>query len=245
VGRLLRPDPDYDGGRDLANDFHVPADLKRVWDFTAEGIRASLDESLDRMGLERVDILYLHDPERHDLDLALAQALPALAELRESGAVSAVGVGTMTTATMEAVTTSSPVDVVMVAGRYTLLEQPAAAVLSMMAQRGTAAVAASVFNSGLLASARPSRNARYEYGRLPDELWNRLQRIADVCDAHDVPIPAAAIQFPLRSAAVRSVVLGGSRPAQVSENAALMAREIPEALWRDLASAGLIPPDAG
>ncbi|MCP2636179.1 aldo/keto reductase [Microbacterium sp. HD4P20] len=241
VGRLLRVNPDDDGSLDLDNDFHVPAALRRVWDFSGEGIRTSLEESLERLGLDRVDILYLHDPERHDLDLAVAQALPALVELRESGVVSAVGVGTMTTAAIEAVTAAAALDLVMIAGRYTLLEQPAASVLPEMSRRGTSAVAASVFNSGLLASPRPERDARYEYGRLPDELWDRLVRIADICDAHQVPLPAAAIQFPLRAAVVRSVVVGGSRPAQVSENAARMNEEIPEALWADLAAAGLIP----
>jgi D-threo-aldose 1-dehydrogenase len=200
----------------------------------------SLDESLERLGLDRVDLVYLHDPERHDLDLAIGQGLPALMELRESGMVSAVGVGTMTTAAIEAVTGAVALDVVMIAGRYTLLEQPAAAVFSRMSLRGTVAVAASVFNSGLLASSRPERNARYEYGRLPEELWDRLIRIARICDAHHVPLPVAAIQFPLRAAVVCSVVVGGSRPAQVSENAARMKEEIPDALWRDLAAAGLI-----
>ena len=241
VGRLLRPNPDDDGGLDLENDFHVPAALRRVWDFSGEGIRMSLDESLERLGLDRIDLVYLHDPERQDLDLAVGQGLPALLELRESGIVSAVGVGTMTTAAIGVVTAAAALDVVMIAGRYTLLEQPAAAAFPEMSLRGTAAVAASVFNSGLLASSRPDRNARYEYGRLPEELWDRLVRIARICDGHHVPLPVAAIQFPLRAAIVRSVVVGGSRPAQVSENAARMQEEVPEALWRDLAAAGLIP----
>ncbi|WP_449409114.1 aldo/keto reductase [Microbacterium maritypicum] len=242
VGRLLRPNPDHAGGLDTANDFHVPDDLRRVWDFSAVGIRTSLDESRERLGIERLDLLYLHDPERHDLDLALAEALPALEQLRAAGEVTAVGIGSMVSDALAAAVRSADLDLVMVAGRYTLLEQPAAVdVLPACRERGTGIVAASVFNSGLLAADVPRRDGRYEYGQLPDELWDRLVRIAQVCAAHDVPLPAAAIQYPLQSDAVRSVVVGGSRPEQLRQNAEHAAREIPAALWEELAAEGLIP----
>ncbi|MFJ4175484.1 aldo/keto reductase [Microbacterium sp. NPDC089696] len=242
VGRLLRPNPDHAGGLDTANDFHVPDDLRRVWDFSADGIRTSLDESRERLGIERLDLLYLHDPERHDLDLALAEALPALEQLRAAGEVTAVGIGSMVSDALAAAVRSADLDLVMVAGRYTLLEQPAAVdVLPACRERGTGIVAASVFNSGLLAADVPRRDGRYEYGQLPDELWDRLVRIAEVCAVHDVPLPAAAIQYPLQSDAVRSVVVGGSRPEQLRQNAEHAAREIPAALWEELAAEGLIP----
>jgi D-threo-aldose 1-dehydrogenase len=242
VGRLLRPNPDHAGGLDTANDFHVPDDLQRVWDFSADGIRTSLDESRERLGIERLDLLYLHDPERHDLDLALAEALPALEQLRAAGEVTAVGIGSMVSEALAAAVRSADLDLVMVAGRYTLLEQPAAVdVLPACRERGTGIVAASVFNSGLLAADVPRRDGRYEYGQLPDELWDRLVRIAEVCAAHDVPLPAAAIRYPLQSDAVRSVVVGGSRPEQLRQNAEHAAREIPAALWEELAAEGLIP----
>lgn len=242
VGRLLRPNPDHDGGLDTANDFHVPDDLRREWDFSADGIRTSLEESRERLGIERIDLLYLHDPERHDLDLALAEALPALEQLRDGGEVAAVGIGSMVSDALAAAVRSADLDLVMVAGRYTLLEQPAAAeVLPACRETGTGIVAASVFNSGLLASSEPRRDGRYEYGQLPDELWERLQRIARVCAAHDVPLPAAAVQFPLRSEVVRSVVVGGSRPVQLRQNAEYAALDIPAALWEELAAEGLIP----
>ncbi|KNY05819.1 aldo/keto reductase [Microbacterium sp. GCS4] len=242
VGRLLRPNPDHAGGLDTANDFHVPDDLQRVWDFSADGIRASLDESRERLGIERIDLLYLHDPERHDLDLALAEALPALEGLRDAGEVAAVGIGSMVSDALAAAVRGADLDLVMVAGRYTLLEQPAAVdVLPACRERGTGIVAASVFNSGLLASDEPRRDGRYEYGQLPDELWERLVRIAAVCAAHDVPLPAAAIQYPLQSDVVRSVVVGGSRPEQLRQNAEHAARDIPAALWQELAAEGLIP----
>ncbi|WP_353114244.1 aldo/keto reductase [Microbacterium sp.] len=242
AGRLLRPNPDHDGGLDTANDFHVPDDLLRVWDFSEEGIRASLAESRERLGIERIDLLYLHDPERNDLDLALAEAFPALETLRAEGQVGSIGVGSMVSDALARSVREADLDLIMVAGRYTLLEQPAAAdVLPACEERGTGVVAASVFNSGLLAQSEPRRDGRYEYGQLPDELWDRLVRIAEVCGAHDVPLPAAAIQFPLQADVVRSVVVGGSRPAQLRQNAELAALEIPDALWTDLADASLIP----
>ncbi|GAA5196224.1 aldo/keto reductase [Microbacterium jejuense] len=240
AGRLLRPNPDDDGGLDLAADFHVPTALRREWDFSAAGIRASLDESLERLGLDRVDVLYLHDPERHDLDLALREAFPALQQLRDGGAVDAVGIGSMVSSALVAAVEGADLDLIMIAGRYTLLEQSAAdEVLPACRVHGTGVVTASVFNSGLLAKDEPSRDDRYEYGRIPDELWDRLQRILAVCRAHGVPLPAAAVQFTLREPAVRSVVVGGSRPEQLRRNAELMAVEIPAALWDDLASEAL------
>ena len=246
VGRLLRPNPDHDGGLDTANDFHVPDDLQRVWDFSADGIRTSLEESRERLGIEHIDLLYLHDPERHDLDLALAEALPALEQLRADGEVTAIGIGSMVSEALAASVRSADLDLVMVAGRYTLLEQPAAVdVLPACRETGTGIVAASVFNSGLLASNEPRRDGRYEYGQLPDELWERLVRIAAVCADHDVPLPAAAIRFPLQSDVVRSVVVGGSRPAQLQQNAEYAALDIPASLWEDLAAEGLIPAGSG
>lgn len=242
AGRLLRPNPASRGGLDTANDFHVSDVLQRIWDFSEDGIRRSLAESQERLGIERIDVVYLHDPERHDLDLAIAEALPALEAVRAEGLIDAVGVGSMVTGALTRSVREADLDVIMLAGRYTLLEQPAAAdVLPACDDRGTAVVAASVFNSGLLAQSEPRRDGRYEYGRLPDELWDRLVRIAAVCRDHDVPLPAAAIRFPLRAASVRSVVLGGSRPAQVRQNAEYAALSIPDELWLHLADEALIP----
>ena len=241
AGRLLRPNPDDDGGLDLAADFHVRTTLRREWDFSEGGIRASLAESLERLGIDRVDILYLHDPERHDLDLALQEGFPALEQLRAEGVVDAVGIGSMTADALAAAVRGADLDLIMIAGRYTLLEQPAADdVLPACHERRTGVVAASVFNSGLLAKDEPSRDDRYEYGRMPEPLWAHLQRIVAVCRAHDVPLPAAAVQFALRDPAVRSVVVGGSRPEQLRRNAELMEVDIPGGLWDDLAAEGLI-----
>jgi len=243
AGRLLRPNPAHQaGGLDTDNDFHVPDDLRREWDFSEAGIRASIAESQERLGLDRIDLLYLHDPERHDLDLALAEAFPALEKARSEGLIGAIGIGSMVSDALSRAVREADLDLIMVAGRYTLLEQSAAAdVLPACAETGTGIVAASVFNSGLLAQSEPRRDGRYEYGQLPEELWDRLVRIASICRAHDVPLPAAAIQFPLQSDLVRSVVVGGSRPAQLRQNAEYAALEIPADLWAELAEDGLIP----
>jgi D-threo-aldose 1-dehydrogenase len=242
AGRLLRPNPDFGGGLDTAHDFFVPDDLQRVWDFSDAGIRASLDESRERLGLDRIDLVFLHDPERHDLDLALAEGFPALEAIRAEGGVRAIGIGSMVSDALARSVREADLDIIMIAGRYTLLEQPAALdVLPACHERGTGVVAASVFNSGLLAKAEPTRDGRYEYGGVPDEIWDRLQRIVAVCRAHDVPLPAAAIQFALREESTQSVVLGSSRPEQVRENAEFAALDITADFWAELVEDGLIP----
>jgi len=126
VGRLLQPSPDTAHLQDDAHQFAVPAALRRVWDASADGIRRGLEESLERLGLDRVDVLYLHDPEEHGLEASLASAVPALADLREQGVVTAVGVGSKSVPSLLAGVRTGALDLVMVAGRYTLAEQPAA-----------------------------------------------------------------------------------------------------------------------
>lgn len=240
VGRLLRPSPETAGRLDDANQFAVPADLRRVWDFTADGIRASLEESLVRLGLPDVDVLFLHDPDEHDLAADLATGVPALAALREEGLVAAVGVGSKSIEALLAAVRTEAVDLAMVAGRYTLLEQPAAeAVVPACRAARTRIVAAAVFNSGLLATPRPA--GRYEYDDAPPALLERAQRIADVCERHGVALPEAALQFPLREPVVCSVVAGAATAKQARENAARMEAGIPEALWEELAAEELVP----
>lgn len=241
VGRLLRPNPDDTGGLDLDNDFHVPTDLRREWDLSADGIRRSLDESLERLGLDRVDVLYLHDPERHSLREGLDSAIPALAGLREEGVVSAVGVGAMTTEALTASADTGAIDLLMVAGRFTLAEQPALAEVFPACERnGVGVVVASVFNSGLLARDVPTRTGRYEYGDVPDDVFDRVVALAEACAEYGVTLPQAALQYAHRHPLVRTVVIGASRPEQVRQNAERMAADIPDELWSRLAGDGLI-----
>jgi D-threo-aldose 1-dehydrogenase len=239
VGRLLRPSPETADRLDDANQFAVPASMRRVWDFSADGIRTSLEESLERLGLAAVDILYLHDPDEHDVDADLATGVPALAALRDEGLVSAIGIGSKSTAALVAAVRTGALDLVMVAGRYTLLEQPALdELIPTCREQGIGVVAAAVFNSGLLSTPQPG--GRYEYGDVPAELLERARRIAAVCARHGVTLPAAALQFPLREPAVRSVVAGGATPEHVRENAQRMRAEVPAALWDELASERLV-----
>jgi D-threo-aldose 1-dehydrogenase len=212
-----------------------------VWDFGAGGIRASLEESLERLGLPAVDVLYLHDPDEHDLSADLATGVPALAALRDDGLVSAIGIGSKSTEALVAGVRTGALDLAMIAGRYTLLEQPALDELIPESRAaGVGLVAAGVFNSGLLSKPRPQAGARYEYGAVPTELLERARRIETVCARHGVALPAAALQFPLREPAVRSVVVGGASPAHVRENAERLQVEIPEPLWDELAAEGLV-----
>jgi D-threo-aldose 1-dehydrogenase len=231
AGRLLRPSPETADQLDEPNQFAVPASLKRVWDFSAGGIRASLEESLERLGLDRVDVLYLHDPDEHDLGGDLATGVPAFAALRDEGLVKAVGIGSKSTEALVAAVRTGALDLAMVAGRYTLLEQ-AGDVVEACRETGVGLVAAAVFNSGLLSKPRPG--GRYEYGDVPPEVLDRARHLAAVCERHGVTLPEAALQFPLREPAVRSVVVGAATPEQVRENARRMAAEIPEALWDEL-----------
>ncbi|MGP3967501.1 aldo/keto reductase [Streptomyces sp. 6N223] len=260
VGRLLRPvapgrDPEGDDladdlGDDLANGFAVPATYRRVWDMSRAGVEQSLAESLDRLGLDRADVVYLHDPDEYDPAAAapggpdspagaLTAGLRALAALRDQGAVRAVGVGSKSVPTLTAAARSGLADVLMVAGRYTLLEQPAAALLRECAARGIAVVAVGVFNSGALSHAAPDPSLPYEYGRMPPEVYERITRIRAICERHRVDLPTAALAFPLRSPTVAAIAVGAQSPAQARENAARAAAPVPAALWDDLAAAGL------
>ncbi|UFU13697.1 aldo/keto reductase [Curtobacterium sp. C1] len=238
VGRRLVPGPG-DGVDD--DGFAVPNDLVRQWDPTADGVRRSLDESLDRLGLDRVDIAYLHDPDVYDLAAGLTQALPALAALRDEGVVRAVGVGSNSVAAVTAAVETGLCDVVMLAGRYTLLEQPAAALVDRCAETGVDVVAVGVYNSGLLSRPLPAPDTTYDYAPAPPELVERARALAAVCERHGVTLPEAALAFPRRAEAVRAVAVGAQSEDQVRENAARAAATVPESLWDELREASLLP----
>ena len=242
VGRLLIDNPGGGGGYDYENAFAVPDDLKRVWDFSADGVRRSLEDSLVRLGLDRVDVLYLHDPDEFDLESAIADGVPAAAALRDEGLVRAVGVGSKSVDALLAGLRTDALDLLMIAGRYTLLEQPALEdVIPEAAERGIGIVNAAVFNSGLLARSVPDTSSHYEYGTAPSAVLERARAIAAVCTEHDVELPAAALQYTLRNPAVRTVVAGAASAAQLQQTVERMGATIPEALWTDLRDRDLIP----
>jgi D-threo-aldose 1-dehydrogenase len=237
VGRLLIAQ-DADGRSD--EDFEVPATHRRVWDFSRDGIRRSLEDSLTRLGVDRVDMLFLHDAEEH-FEPALRDGYPALAELRSEGLVGAIGAGMYDAAKLTTLVRETDADVVMLAGRYTLLEQRALDdLLPACAERGVSVLAAAVFNSGVLAEPRPADGARFDYVEAPPELLQRARRIADVCEAHGVTLPQAAIAFPLAHPVVAGVVIGMRSAEEVGSNLASSAAAVPAQLWRDLRDAGLL-----
>ncbi|SDZ44653.1 D-threo-aldose 1-dehydrogenase [Micromonospora pattaloongensis] len=239
VGRLLVPTPGNAHLRD-PDGFDVPASHRRVWDFSRDGVRRSLEASLRRTGLDRFDVVYLHDPDGH-WEQAVSEALPALVELREQGVVGAVGAGMNQSPMLARFVRDTDVDVVMCAGRYTLLEQGAAGDLLPAAQRrGVGVVIAGVYNSGLLSRDRPAADAPYNYQPAPTEMVERARRIGVVCQTYGVTLPQAALAFVRRHPAVVSTVVGVRDGSQVTETVCRWQAPVPDDLWDALASAGLL-----
>ncbi|QJT06132.1 aldo/keto reductase [Streptomyces asoensis] len=239
VGRLLVPD-DADGD-DLANGFAVPATHRRVWDFSADGVLRSLDASLNRLGLDRVDIALLHDPDDH-AEQALDEAYPALERLRDEGVVRAIGIGMNRCGLPARFLRETDIDVVLLAGRYTLLEQEGlAGPLSEAAARGKSVVIGGVLNSGLLSDPKPG--ATYDYAPAPDVVVARALRLKAVTERHGVPLRAAALHFPLGHRAVASVLTGARSAQEVLDTVEQLRRPVPPALWDDLRTEGLLAPN--
>ena len=241
VGRLLVPAANPESARDDEG-FDVPADLRRVWDPTEAGIRRSLEDSLDRLGLDCVDVLYLHDPDAYDLESGITQALPAMEKLRDEGLVKAIGVGSNSNDALLECVQRSKLDLVMLAGRYTLLEQPAQQhLLPACIERGVGVVNVGVYNSGLLARPTISDDAHYNYAPAPQEILDHARQLAACCAEYGVELPTAALQFSLLHPAVRTVVVGASNPAQIQQNIARMKEPVPEELWEELRRRSLVP----
>ncbi len=234
VGRILQParepfGPDTEG-------FAVPASHTRRFDFSADGVQRSLEASLGRLGLDRVDIVLIHDPDDHGQQ-AVREAYPALERLRAAGSVRAIGVGMNQTALLTRFVTDTDVDIVLVAGRYTLLDQSAAdALLPAALERGVAIIAGGVFNSGLLAA--PAADARFDYQVAPAPMLARARKLEAVCAQFGVPLRAAAARFPLRHPAVASVLIGARSGTEIADAVRLGDADIPSGLWGALAAVG-------
>ncbi len=244
VGRLLVPSPEDAHLRD-SDGFDVPATHRRVWDFSRDGVLRSIEASLDRTGLDRIDIVYLHDPDDH-WEQAAHEAVPALIDLRDQGVVGAIGAGMNQSAMLARFVRETDVDVMMCAGRYTLLEQGAAGDLLPAAEnRGVGVVIAGVYNSGLLSRERPPADAVYNYQQAPAALIERARRIAAVCETYGVTLPQAALAFVRRHPAVVSTVVGVRNEGQALETVRRSGIAVPDELWDDLAAAGLLagPPE--
>ena len=241
VGRLLEPlGPPF--GRDEEG-FDVPATHRRVWDFSRDGVMRSLEASLGRLGLDRVDVVFLHDPDDH-WSQALGDGYPALEELRGQGVVSSIGAGMNQAGMLADFVRHTDMDLLMLAGRYTLLEQGGLdELLPLCADRNVGVVAAGVFNSGVLARDTPAGDAKHNYQEASGYVVDRARRIAAICGRNGVSLPGAAIVFPLAHPAVVSVCLGARSPEQVERNVDLYHRPIPARLWGELESEGLLRHD--
>jgi D-threo-aldose 1-dehydrogenase len=243
VGRLLVPSPETAGRRDDQG-FDVPAAYRRVVDFSRDGVRRSLEASLDRLGVDRVDVVYLHDPDQY-WEQACGQGVPALVELRDEGVIGAVGVGMNQSAMLADYVNQCDIDLVMCANRYTLLEQGALRdLLPAAVDRGVGVVIAGVYNSGLLARDRPAKDAMYDYQAAPGDVVARVQQIADVCDEYGVSVPAVALAFVRAHPAVIATVVGARSGVQVDSNVERARTPIPGDLWQELRGRGLLDLDA-
>ncbi|MFI6638422.1 aldo/keto reductase [Streptomyces sp. NPDC050504] len=244
VGRILEPVAPGAApadGTDLANGFAVPATHSRRWDFSAEGVRRSITESLERLGLDRIDIVYLHDPDDH-ADAAFHQAYPELEKLRAEGVVGAIGAGMNQAGMLARFVRDTDVDAVLCAGRCTLIDRTALdELLPEAAARGKSVVVGGVFNSGLLADPRPGTT--YDYAPAPRHLVEHALRLKRTAEGHGVPLRAAALRFPLGQPAVAGVLVGARSPQEVRDAAELLRTPVPDALWAEL-DAPYVPPRA-
>lgn len=232
VGRLLVPNEDPTGS-DLLNGFDTPDRLRRELDYSRRGVRRSIEESLERLGLDRIDIALVHDPDDH-VEQTLDEALPELVAMRDEGIVGAVGVGMNQWEAPLRFVRESALDVVMLAGRWTLLDRSGQPLLDECVDRGVSIFAAAPFNSGLLARAEPSRDSHFNYSSPSEKLFEAATRLGRVARDHGTTLPQVALQFPLRHPAVVSVVTGQAAPAHVESAAEWLMQPVPEAVWAEL-----------
>jgi D-threo-aldose 1-dehydrogenase len=213
-----------------------------AFDFSPGSVLSVLTGSLDRLGLARADIVYVHDPDYAEAE-ARAGAFPVLGALRAEGTVRAIGAGMNQAAMLERFVSDERlgVDVVLLAGRYTLLDPSGLRLLDLCQERGVGVVLGGVFNSGILADPRPG--ASYDYQQAPGHLVTRALALARVCERHGVPLLAAALQFGWGHPAVVSVLNGAGSPAELSANLGHATTVIPAACWEQFRSDGLIPPE--
>lgn len=241
VGRLLDADAPPEaavnpGGRPLFAD--TPA-LNSKFDFSRDAIMRSFEESLGRLGVDRVDLLHIHDPDDHDVEQALADVYPALDALRSEGVIGAVGIGTAGVDTLVRFAREAEPDCFLLPGRYTLLAQPALTeLLPLCEQRDISVIVGGVYNSGILAG--PTGRPTFDYVPAPPELLERARRLDAVCARHGVPLKAAAIQFPFGHPAVANVLSGARSVAELEENVRMLELPIPGELWDELRAEGLL-----
>lgn len=228
VGRLLRAD----APPDPEQSFKGTPPLNPVFDFSYDGVMRSVEESLSRLGLDRVDVLLIHDPDDH-YEEALRGAYRALDQLRSEGTITAVGAGMNQAEMLARFAREANFDCFLLAGRYTLLDRIGAReLLPLCVERGIGVIAGGVFNSGILAD--PEGQPRYNYRQAPPQLIRRAIELQGVCRRHGVELKAAALQFPIRHPAIPAVLIGPRSVAQLDDNIREFEAPIPEDLWREL-----------
>ena len=243
VGRLLVP---RDKGVRFAG-MRDSEDVAIQYDYSADGVRRSIESSLERLGLDRVDILLCHDidtwthgTEQPEVYKAASNgALPEMHRLREEGVVSAIGLGVNESAVCVRVLKEFEPDCFLLAGRFTLLEQePLDEMLPMCLEKNVSVIIGGPYNSGILSRAE-RRRATYDYKPVPDDLWQRAQKIRAICDEHGVDLRTAALQYPLKYPAIASIIPGMWSRQEVEQNLEFVQRTVPESLWSDLVDANL------
>lgn len=249
VGRVLAPRPvgSFDSGLWVDT---PPMAVEYRYDY--DGVMRSFEDALQRLMTDHIEIVFLHDVDRYThgdaqpghFETAVTSGFRALESLREQGVVKAIGFGVNEADVLAEAVRRTDCDAVLLAGRYTLLEQdPLDQLLPMCQERGIGVVLGGVYNSGILATG-PRAGAKFNYGPAPAEVMARAAELEAVCQRYDVPLPAAAIQFAAAHPAVASVCIGSRTARQQAGTAEYRALEIPEQLWSDLRAAGLIRPDA-
>ena len=226
VGRLLVP------GRDGSSIFVDTPGLRPRFDFSYDGVMKSVEASLGRLGLDRVDVLLVHDPDDF-ADEALAGAFPALQRLRDEGVTSSIGAGMNQSQMLARFVREADIDCVLVAGRWTLLDRGAGDdLLPLCSERGVEVIVGGALNSGLLA--HPDGSSRYDYRPAPAHLVAAARRMAAACRARGLSLPAAALAFAARHPAVSTVLVGVRSPDEVRADAADFGAAVPEELWAEL-----------
>ena len=236
VGRLLRP------GKNLEHEKFPDSDpnIEIYFDYSASGIRRSLEESLQRLGRDSVEIVYIHDADSWVED-AINVVYPELHKMREEGLLKAIGIGMNWCPTSISIMKNTELNIALIAGRFTLLDQSAQNELYPLAlQKKVSIIAAGVFNSGVLAN--PVEGAHYDYEPASQEILEKARAIGKFLERYDVSLPAAALQFPLRHPAVTSVLTGAGSVEELRSNIAHFDTELPDELWSEMEKAGLITP---
>jgi D-threo-aldose 1-dehydrogenase len=255
VGRVLELcKPKERSRRDGPGAFFETPSRRERYDYSYDGVMRSLEFSLERLGLDQVDIVYVHDVDvythgtREASDARVREFMTggyrALDEMRASGAIKALGAGINDWEVAERLALTGDFDVFLLAGRYTLLEQEAlTSFLPLCEEKKIAVVVGGPFNSGILATGVKA-DAHYNYGPAPDEVKERVRRLQQTCKSFKVKLPEAALHFPLGHPAVVSVIAGAQRASEVKRNAAMMNAKVPAALWRALKAEKLLREDA-